>query len=56
VLSALPTSDGYSPLWSVSPYDNADFEAVADLSSVLRANVLAAGVASVNCPVVAIDD
>ena len=56
VLSALPASDGYSPLWGVSPYDNADFDAVADLPSVLDANVLAEGVANVNCPVVELGD
>jgi hypothetical protein len=49
---AAPGSDGYSPLWSVNPYDNADFDGVVDLSSVMAANVLAEGVASVNCPVV----
>jgi hypothetical protein len=52
VLEVLPGSDGYSPLWSVNPYDNADFDGVVDLSSVMAANVLAEGVASVNCPVV----
>lgn len=52
VLTALPGDDGYSPLWSVSPYDNADFASVMDLSSVRQANVLAHDVANVNCPVV----
>jgi hypothetical protein len=52
VLTALPGQPGYSPLWSVSPYDNADFPRVMDLSSVLDANVLARDVANVNCPVV----
>lgn len=55
VLTALPEDPGYSPLWSVSPYDNADFARVMDLSSVRDANVLARGVANVNCPVVAAD-
>ena len=52
VVAALPGDDGYSPLWSVNPYDNGDFAAVMDLGSALGANVLAEGVATVNCPVV----
>jgi hypothetical protein len=56
VLSALPGSSGYSPLWSVSPYDNADFATVMDLRSAASANILAEGVANVNCPVFEIDD
>jgi hypothetical protein len=56
VLSALPGSSGYSPLWSVSPYDNADFATVMDLTSAAAANILAEGVANVNCPVFEIDD
>jgi len=55
VLTALPGSAGYSPLWAVSPYDNADFERVKDLSSVQSATVLARDVAQVNCPVVEIE-
>ncbi|HTV26094.1 MAG TPA: hypothetical protein VMG12_45675 [Polyangiaceae bacterium] len=54
VVSALPDQPGYSPLWAVSPYDNADFDRVDDLSSLDDANVLANGVATVNCPIVAI--
>lgn len=52
VLAALPGSSGYSPLWSVTPYDNDDFASVMDLDSARAANVLAEGVATVNCPVV----
>jgi hypothetical protein len=52
VLTALPDSADYSPLWSVSPYDNRDFDDVRDLQSIADANVLARGVANVNCPVV----
>lgn len=52
VLSALPGSDGYSPLWGVDPYDNSDFDAVTDLATVKQAKVLADDVANVNCPVV----
>jgi len=51
VLATLPEDETYSPLWSVNVYDNADFEAVSDLASAADANVLATGVARVNCPV-----
>jgi hypothetical protein len=56
VLSALPETPGYSPLWSVNPYDNADFDQVSTLSSAESARVLDEGVATVNCPVVAIEE
>ena len=56
VLSALPDSADYSPLWAVDPYDNADFEQVRDLASLDQAHVLARNVAHVNCPVVAVND
>lgn len=56
VVSVLPSAADYSPLWAVSPYDNADFDAVNDLSSVSDANVLANGVADVNCPIVQIGE
>jgi len=56
VVQTLPSDAGYSPLWSVSVYDNADFDRVDDLASVLRANILARGVALVNCPIVVVDD
>lgn len=52
VLATLPGDTGYSPLWSVNPYDNADFDTVMDLESATDANVLANGAATVNCPVV----
>jgi hypothetical protein len=54
VVSVLPTASDYSPLWAVSPYDNADFDSVGDLASVSNANVLANDVADVNCPIVEI--
>jgi hypothetical protein len=54
VVSVLPSQADYSPLWAVSPYDNADFDSVADLGTVNDANVLAEGVANVNCPIVQI--
>ena len=54
VLATLPGDEGYSPLWLVNVYDNADFEAVSDLDSAMDAEQLAAGVATVNCPVVSL--
>jgi len=52
VPSTLPGESGYSPLWLVSVYDNADWPTVHDLDSATKAKLLAAGVATVNCPVV----
>lgn len=54
VVQALPASPAYSPLWSVSVYDNADFADVRDLRTVAMARILATGVATVNCPIVAV--
>jgi len=51
VIQTVPSNPAYSPLWLVSVYDNVAFESVRDLPSVLRARILAAGVATVNCPV-----
>lgn len=53
VVATLPADAGYSPLWAVSVYDNADFGAVHDLATVRKAKVLATNVTTVNCPVVA---
>ena len=53
VVATLPRDAGYSPLWAVSVYDNADFGAVHDLATMRKAKVLASNVATVNCPVVA---
>ncbi len=50
VLGSLPGDGAYSPLWSVSVYDNADFAQVADLSTIANAHVLARDVMTVNCP------
>ena len=55
VVATIPSDDGYSPLWLVSVYDNADFDSVSDLASAEAANILAAGVATVNCPVVSVE-
>ena len=52
VVATVPGDDGYSPLWMVNIYDNADFDDVSDLDSALDANILENGAANVNCPVV----
>jgi len=54
VPATLPGDPGYSPLWLVSIYDNAAFPGVKDLSTAAQAKVLAAGAATVNCPIVAV--
>ena len=56
VASTLPDDAAYSPLWWVSVYDNADFDNVSDLTSAQAANILATGVANVNCPVVMVEE
>lgn len=55
VVATLPGDTSYSPLWMVNPYDNADFASVSDLDSATDANVLAEGAATVNCPIVTIE-
>lgn len=55
VIATIPSNAAYSPLWSVNVYDNADFTSVMDLSSAMSANILANGVATVNCPVVEVN-
>ncbi len=52
VVATLPSDAGYSPLWSVQAYDNADFDSVSDLASASGANILGMDVANVNCPIV----
>jgi hypothetical protein len=56
VVQTVPADAAYSPLWLVTVYDNRDFANVRDLRSALQANILAAGVALVNCPVVWLGD
>ena len=51
----LPGDAGYSPLWLVSVYDNADFPEVHDQATALKAKILGPGVATVNCPIVSIE-
>jgi len=52
VVAAIPEDDGYSPLWDVDVYDNADFANVMNWTSAMNSNILATGVATVNCPIV----
>lgn len=54
VVATLPANSGYSPLWTVNIYDNANFASVRDLATALAARTLATGAALVNCPVVSI--
>jgi hypothetical protein len=49
VLGSVPGQAGYSPLWSVVIYDNADFDNVSDLTSAMAATTIAGG-PNVNCP------
>ncbi|MCB0697722.1 MAG: hypothetical protein KDC07_10180, partial [Chitinophagaceae bacterium] len=54
VVATIPSDNGYSPLWNVNVYDNADFMNVGNLSQAQMANILATGVANVNCPIVSV--
>ncbi|MCB2203699.1 hypothetical protein KQI65_03040 [bacterium] len=54
VTATIPSDASYSPLWFVNVYDNNDFSMVMDLSSATSANILATGVANVNCPIVSV--
>jgi hypothetical protein len=55
VAAALPGAAGYSPLWAVAIYDNADFDDVMDLASVEDAHLLEPNGPKVNCPIVSIE-
>jgi hypothetical protein len=55
VPTTLPGDAGYSPLWLVAVYDNANWPEVKDLKTVLKAKVLAPAAATVNCPIVVIE-
>jgi hypothetical protein len=53
VADRLPGQNGYSPLWSVVPWNNASFDTVHDLeSATLAPSYPAAG--NVNCPIVSV--
>jgi hypothetical protein len=56
VPTTLPGDERYSPLWLVAVYDNADWPAVKDLKTALKAKVLAPAAATVNCPIVSVED
>ena len=51
ILATVPGDPGYSPLWNVLVLDNANFNAVINLSTAQSFPNMAAG-ATVNCPVV----
>ena len=55
VVEFIPGQSGYSPFWDVDVYDNSEFDMVVDWPSALMATILGQSVATVNCPVVAID-
>jgi len=54
VVQTLPNGGGYSPLWDVDVYDNADFGMVHNWQTATEATLLDEGVVKVNCPVVSI--
>jgi hypothetical protein len=54
VTATLPGQAGYSPLWSVIPFNNSAFDDVHDLATALAAPNFGIA-ANVNCPVVAVD-
>jgi hypothetical protein len=53
VVAAVPGQTGYSPLWAVSIYDNADFSSVTNLTTAQATTMVAAG-PLVNCPIVSV--
>lgn len=55
VVATLPADPGYSPLWSVRIYDNADFAMVMDLPTASQATLLEPNGPNVNCPIVSVE-
>jgi hypothetical protein len=55
VPATLPSYGGYSPLWAVQIYDNADFGLVMDLASAGDADILEPNGPMVNCPIVSVE-
>jgi hypothetical protein len=53
VADRLPGQPGYSPLWSVVPWNNTSFQAVRDLETVTLAPSFPS-VGNVNCPIVSV--
>lgn len=56
VVETVPGDGGYSPLWDVNVYDNMDFANVMNISEATMAMILAEGVATVNCPIVSVEN
>lgn len=54
VPATLPGDAGYSPLWAVHIYDDADFAKVMDLPTALAAKLLQPNGPTVNCPIVSV--
>ena len=54
VAYTLPGQTGYSPLWQVGVYDNADFAKVSNLATAVTTHIFDPRAALVNCPIVAI--
>ena len=54
VAETVPGDTGYSPLWDVNIYDNAEFDMIGNLSNANSATILAPDAAIVNCPVVSV--
>lgn len=52
VPETLPTDALYSPLWDVQIYDNTSFGSVMNLSTAVSAPLMAMDAATVNCPIV----
>lgn len=55
VVATMPTDAAYSPLWSVSVYDNAAFATVLDLATAQAAAVVPDEAVIVNSPIAAIE-
>jgi hypothetical protein len=55
VVGSVPPEGDYSPLWLVTALDHAAFASVHDLVSATAARAVATDIATVNCPIVAID-
>jgi hypothetical protein len=54
VPSTLPGDPGYSPLWAVHIYDNANWDTVTNLATAAASRVLEPNGPTVNCPIVSV--
>jgi hypothetical protein len=54
VTQTIPSDAGYSPLWVVDAYSNADFENVNNFMTASSATSVGTGLTLVNCPIVVI--